>query len=322
MLGRPRHRSRLLLVLAVAALVLGAGLPATRGSAPASGIHLTLSSDGTISAGLETVVANGSALRYAMDGYFGPLVALFPGTNASRAAILAEINATESNPLFAGLFGDRDGRVNTVDVQRFVALIDSEAKLIPVSTITGVLNVTMDGNVPVSDQLQGVSFSNALGADDSSAPIGVTATLAVVFSWSGVGSAHTFQVAWNLPAILGNLSVPVSPVNVSFVTPAAITITSVTGLNATSVSNDPFGWGSASASGQYIPLPGHTIVIKFGPSFPTGDALIVGAIVVAAGVGVGLVVRRWRRRQRKSATPPSESSSKGEAGVGPSSGSE
>lgn len=322
MLGRPRLGSRLLLVLAVAALGLGAGLPATSGSAPASGIHLTLSSDGTISAGLETVVANGSALRYAMDGYFGPLVALFPGTNASRAAILAEINATESNPLFAGLFGDRDGRVNTVDVQRFVALIDSEAKLIPVSTITGVLNVTMDGNVPVSDQLQGVSFSNALGADDSSAPIGVTATLAVVFSWSGVGNAHTFQVAWNLPAILGNLSVPVSPVNVSFVTPAAITITSVTGLNATSVSNDPFGWGSASASGQYIPLPGHTIVIKFGPSFPTGDALIVSAIVVAAGVGVGLVVRRWRRRRRKSATPPSESSSKGEAGVGPSSGSE
>jgi hypothetical protein len=320
-LGRPRPASRLFLLLAVAAILLEAGIPATVGTAPSSGISLALSSDGTIASGLETVVANGSALRYAMDGYFGPLVALFPGTNASRAALLAEINATESNPLFAGLFGDHDGQVNSLDVQRFVSLIDSEAKLIPVSTFTGVLNVTMDGNGPTSDQLQGISFSNAVGPDSSAAPIGLTATLALSFTWSGDSMAHTFQVAWNLPSILGNLSLPVGAVNVSFGTPAAITITSVSGMNRTSITNDPFGWGSASVSGQYTPLPGHSIVIKFGPSFPTGDALIIGAIAVAAGVLLGLLVLRGRRGRRQRMSSPPAHISNEESGVGPSSGS-
>ncbi|MGC2288604.1 MAG: hypothetical protein WA688_01935 [Thermoplasmata archaeon] len=312
--------SRILLLLALAAMLLESLAPATLGGTPSSGIALALGSDGTVDAGLATVVANGSALRYAMDGYFGPLIDTLPGTNASKAALLAEINATESNPLFAGLFGDHDGRVNTLDVQRFVSLIGSEAKLIPVTAITGVLNVTLDGNDPTSDLLQGVSFSNAPGPDNSSAPIGVTATLAVTFAWSGTGNSHTFQVAWNLPSILGNLSVPVTAVNVTFTTPAAITITSITGLNRTQISNDVFGWGSASASGQYTPLPGHTVVIKFGPSFPTGDAVIVGTIVVVAGLLVGLLLFR-RRRRRRSATPPPGLAVNKESGVGPSSGS-
>jgi len=321
-LGRLRLAPRLLLLVAVAAMVLEAWAPAAMGTTPSSGVTLTLGSDGTVAAGLETVITNGSALRYAMDGYFGPLVRLLPGTNASRATLLAEINSTENNPLFAGLFGSRNGRVDSTDVSRFVGLIDSEARLIPVTAITGVLNITMDGTGPTSDRLEGVSFSNAPGPDNSSAPIGLTAALAAAFTWSGAGNAHTFEVAWNLPSILGNLSLPVQAVNVSFATPTAITITSVTGLNETQISNDPFGWGSASASGQYTPLPGHTVVIKFGPSFPTGDALIVGAIVIAAGLAVGLLLARRRRGRRKSTTPPPGPPSTAEPGVGPSSGSE
>ncbi|MGA7861249.1 MAG: hypothetical protein WCB19_05275 [Thermoplasmata archaeon] len=322
MLGRLRFAPRLLLLFAVAGLVLEASAPAAIGGAPSSGITLTLGSDGAVIAGLETVATNGSALRYAMDGYFGPLVELLPGTNASRTALLGEISSAESNPLTAGLFGSRSGRVDSTDVSRFVGLIDSYAKYIPVTAITGVLNVTIDGTGPASDQLRGVSFSNAPGSDNSSAPIGLTATLAAAFTWSGLGNAHTFQVAWNLPSILGNLSLPVQAVNVSFATPTAITITSVTGLNATQISNDPFGWGSASVSGQYTPLPGHTVVIKFGPSFPTGDALIVGAIVIVAGLAVGLLLARRRRRRRQSTTPPPVPASTAEPGVGPSSGSE
>jgi hypothetical protein len=319
MLGHTPTGSRILLLLAVAATILVALAPLASGSTPASGISLTLASNGTLAAGLDTVVANGSALRYAMDGNFTPLVEALPGTAASKSALLAEINATEA--LLPGAFGDHDGVVNAVDLQRFESLLMTESKDIPVSSITGLLNVTLDGKAPFSDQLQGITFSNALGPDPSPAPIGVSADLALAFSWSGVGHAHTFEVAWNLPSILGNLSLPVPAVNVSFGTPAAVTITSVTGLNGTRISNDPLGWGAGSASGQYTPLPGRDVVIKFGPSFPTGDALIIGAVVVAAGVGVGVWLLRRRRGRQRSEVPPPGPSSNDQSGVGPSSGS-
>jgi hypothetical protein len=320
-LGALRFCLRLGLALAVAALVLEAWAPATVATAPTSGVALVLSSDGTISTGLDFVVANGSSLRYAMDGNFTPLVDMLPESNASKASFLSLISSLESDPVTAGLFGDHDGKVNSLDVSRFQALITTESKYVPTATITGVLNVTMDGTGPTSDQLAGITFSNALGPDTSSAPVGVIATLSVVFDWSGVGNAHTFQVAWNLPSLLGNLSVPVTAVNLSFATPPAITITSVTGLNESHVSNDPFGWGSASASGQYTPFPGHSIVIKFGPSFPTGDALIIGAVVVAAGAGVGFVLLRRRRGRRKNTSLPPGPAAETGRGVGPSSGS-
>jgi hypothetical protein len=310
----------LLLLFVVLAIVVGAWAPVATAATPSAGITISLGTDGTVTTGLEAVVANGSTLRYAMDGYFGPLVEALPGSNATKAALLAEINATESNPFTAGLFGSRSGKVDSTEVARFQSLILSEAKLIPLSTFTGVLNVTMDNQGPLSDQLQGIAFSNAEGPDNSSAPMGVTATLAVVFSWSGVGSSHVFQVAWNLPSVLGNLSIPAPPVNVSFTTPKAITITSVSGLNRTQISNDPFGWGSASASGLYTPLPGHTIVIRFGPSFPTGDVLIVG-IVGAVVVASGAFLLLRRRRRRKSTTAPAPPASSRSEGVGPSSGS-
>ncbi|MFZ0830378.1 MAG: hypothetical protein WCB18_08745 [Thermoplasmata archaeon] len=303
MLGPLRLATRLLLLAVTVALMLEAFAPLAIASAPAPGITITLASDGSVSTGLETVVSNGSSLRGAMDGYFGPLIETLPGTNATRAALLAEINATESNPFTAGLFGSRSGRVDSGEVAKFQNLILSEAKLLPLSDFTGLLNVTMDGRAPLSDQLQGIAFTNAPGLDNSSAAMGVVATLYVVFSWSGVGSSHVFQIAWNLPAILGNLSIPLQPVNLSFATPQAVTITSVTGLLGTQISNDPFGYGSASASGQYTPLPGHTIVIRFGPSFPTGDVLIGGLIGAAVVATVAVVLLRRRRRQR-AVTPP------------------
>lgn len=316
MIRRPLGRwatGALLILLVVVSVPLARAAPAPAGAT------LALGSNGSLSAGLTTVVANGSALRYAMDGYFGPLVEELPGTNASRAALLAEINATESNPLLAGLFGDHDGRVDSaVDVPRFESLVLSEAKLIPVSTFSGLLNLTLDGKGPLSDLLTAITFSNAPGPDNSTAPIGITATLALAFSWSGTGSSHTFEISWNLPSILGNLTVSVPNVNVSFRTPAAITITSVQGLTDTQISNDPFGWGAASASGQYTPLPGHTIVIRFGPSFPTGDVLIGGVAAAAVLGGIAYALVRRRRHRSK---PPSDQKTGPDAGVGPSSGS-
>ena len=318
MLGRPGPAARILLLVAVAALVLEAGQVAGQAPSPLPTIGLTLGSDGTLTSGLGGTVANGSALRYAMDGYFGPLIESLPGNNSSKASLLATINATENNPLLAGLFGDRDGRVDgSVDVPRFESLLLNEAKLVPLTTITGVLNVTLDGKGPTSERLQGIYFNNAPAPDSSPASIFVSATVVATFAWSGIGATHTFEVAWNLPSVLGNLTGGVQAVNISVGTPSATTITSVTGLNGTQISNDPLGSGEAHASGQYTPLPGHTVVVQFGPAFPTGDALILGSVAILAGLGLGFLLLRRRRRRRNRPVPISVS----DPGVGPSSGS-
>lgn len=311
----------LLLLGALVVLLVGAAGPGARAASPSNGVALSLDSQGTVTAGLTATIPNGSALRYAMDGYFGPLVDSLPISNATKASILSTINASEQNPITAGLFGGRTGTVDGVDVARFQNLLISEAKLIPVSALTGVLNVTMDGKGPTGELLETVTFSNAEGPDNSSSPIGTTATLSITFVWSGVGNSHSFQVAWNLPSLLGNLSLPVSPVNISFSTPNAITITSVSGLTSSQISNDPFGWGPASVSGQYTPLPGHTVVIRFGPSFPTGDVLVIGAVVAAAILAVAFVLLRRRRRRRPPASPAPGAAAETGTGVGPSSGS-
>lgn len=327
MLGRFRPVLPLLLCGTVALLLVAGLPPAVEGapfmpSGPSSGVFISLGAAGTLTADLSTVVSNGSALRYAMDGNFTPLIDELPGTNASRQALLHNISAIEGNPVFAGLFGDHDGRVDDlVDIPHFASLINYSARLIPVSTFTGLLNVTLDGKAPTSVTFQGVSFSNAAGPDSSTAPIGLTATLGAAFSWSGVGNAHTFETTWNLPSILGNLTLPVQSVQLSFTTPTGTTITSVTGLANSQVSNDALGWGAASASGEYTPLPGHDVVVKFGPSFPTGDAVIIGAVVVAGGVGTGWLLLRRRRGRRGSAVPPPGPSAAPDSGVGPSSGS-
>ncbi|MCI4353212.1 MAG: hypothetical protein L3K14_07515 [Thermoplasmata archaeon] len=319
MLGRPRPPvARLLLGISLVALILGAGAPAVAANGPSGGVAFSLGSDGSLAAGLTTTATNGSALRYAMDGNFGPLVAALPANASTKNALLAAITAAENNPFLAGWFGDHDGRVDAVvDLPHFQNLITNEAKLIPVSTITGVFNVTLDGNKPTSQGLQGVSFSNALGSDASSAPIGVTSNLGATFTWNAAAATHVFELAWNLPSILGNLTTGVPSVNLSFATPNAYTITSATGLNGTRVSNDPLGWGNARVSGEYTPQPGNTVVIHLSQSFPTGDAVIIGAVAVLAGLGLGLILLRRRRRRRNRPLPPAVS----DPGVGPSFGS-
>lgn len=320
-------RGRLLRLLGVLAIAVSVGVsvaPPGLASAPTAGVTLTLGGDGTVTAALETVVSNGSALRFAMDGNFSPLVDSLPGTNASRASLLLTISLLEANPLDAGFFGDHDGRVDAVvDVPHFQNFINYAAHLVPLSSFTGILNVTLDARTPTAENLQAISFSNAVAADTSVASIGVTATTVANFAWSGTTNAHTFELAWNLPSALGNLSVPVEALNLSFTTPAGVSITSATGLSGTRITNDPSGWGSASASGQYTPLPGHNVVVQFGPAFPTGTVAVITSVSGAAVAAVGLLLLRRRRRQRHTivALPPGATSSP-ESGVGPSSGSE
>jgi hypothetical protein len=320
---RPRPIRRLPLVLAaVSLLAVAALLPALGTSAPTPGVGLMLGSDGSITTQLTTVDPNGSALRYAMDGNFEPLVYALPGNNSTKATLLATINATESNPLLAGLFGDHDGQVDAyVDVPRFQSLILNEAKLIPSSTLIGALNISLDATPATTVTLQGVSFSGAEGPDSSIQPIGISATLLASFAWSGVDASHVLEVAWNLPALVGNLSVGAAAVNLSFTTPNAVTIVSATGMAGTQIENDPLGWGPARVSGEYTPLAGHVVTIDFGPAFPTGDALLLGAVAVAAGAIIGTILVRRRRGRSPSGAPPPGPLDGGGPGVGPSSGS-
>lgn len=85
-----------LLAAGAGALVRGPSaraLPAVGTSA----LSVTLQNDGTL---LGTIVVwdpNGSALRYAIDGDFQPLVNALPVNASTRSGILANLNATESN---------------------------------------------------------------------------------------------------------------------------------------------------------------------------------------------------------------------------------
>ncbi len=283
------------LVVAVAAL----GLPSASRAAslPVAGVNFSVAANGTISASLTSVLANGSALRFAMDGDFNPLIDALPLTAAQRSTLLATLNATETNPLFAGLFGDHDGQVDyPVDVARFQALLSAEASLFPAGAFTGIVNITLDGQLPSSETFGAVRFLGAAGPNSSSAPIAIQGTLTASFTSGGAGVPHTFRLGWNLPALLSNLSPPASSANFSLTTSAAQSIGSVAGLTQVTIANDPFGWGPASVSGHYVPAPGHNVTIQFGPAFPTGYALIVGGAAVALGVSVGLLARRRRRR--------------------------
>ncbi len=303
-------RTALVVALPVVLAVTALGLPsASRATGlPGAGVGFSVAANGTISASLTSVLANGSALRFAMDGDFNPLIDALPLTAAQRSTLLATLTATESNPIFAGLFGDHDGKVDyPVDVARFQALLSAEASLFPAGAFTGIVNLTLDGQVPVSEAFGAVTFLGAAGPNNSSAPIAIQGTLTASFSSGGAGVPHTFRLGRNLPALLSNLSPPTSSANFSLTTSAAQSIGSVAGLTQVTIMNDPFGWGPASVSGQYVPAPGHNVTIQFGPAFPTGYALIVGGAAVALGISVGLLGRRRRRRRAMPQPPPTGS---------------
>jgi hypothetical protein len=247
-----------------------------------------------VTVALSVVDANGSALRYAMDGNFTPIVAAF-GLNASeRAYVLASIAAAESSPLTASLFGNRDGTVEPSEVALFSDLLRDEAGVLPAATFTGlgVIGLTLNGDKPGSAMFEGVTFAGAVGPDASTAPITITSTTSEAFLPEG--TSGTLVAAWNF-TIAGTFVLPAPNATLSVTTPAGTTIGTATGLVSESVTNDPLGWGPATASGQVGPSSTGSATVGFHPSFPLGDVLIAVAAAGAVGAAAFLL---WRRRRR------------------------
>jgi hypothetical protein len=268
------------------------------------GAHLSVGTDGSVGIALSIADPNGSALRYAMDGNFSPLIAAIPGNASSHASILAQVELAESSPFLAGLFGNHDGTVEPSEVGLFEGLLRDEAGSIPSAALTGggILNLTLNGHSPGSASFDGVTFSGAPGPDTSSAPITVTSSTTDAFLPEG--TSGTIGIAWNLMAGGGLIAAAVPNVTLSVTTPAGTAITSTSGIQGANVANDLLGYGSPTASGLIGTSPTGTASIAFHPAFPLGDVLIgVGLAAALAVLGVFLWRRRVRRKREASDAP-------------------
>lgn len=286
-------RRALGVALSVLALLVVTAAP---GGATGPSAHLGVGTDGSIGVALTVVDPNGSALRFAMDGNFTPLIDLIPGNASSHASILAQVETAESSPFLAGLFGNHDGTVEPSEVGMFESLLRDEVGSIPSSALTGggILNLTLNGQAPGSASFEGVGFGGAPGSDASTAPITVTSS--TTDSFLPEGSTGTVGLAWNFTGAGGLIAVAVPNVSLSVTLPAATTVTATTGIQGASVSNDPLGYAAPTASGLIGTSPTGTASISFHPAFPLGDVLI--------GVGVGAAVAVvgfyfWRRRAKR-----------------------
>ena len=280
---------------AVALLLFGlALLPAF---ASASSATVAVGSDGTVGVSFSVEDANGSTLRFAMDGNFTPLIDALPLNASQKSSALAAIHSAESSPLLASLFGNRDGTVEPSEVSMFSSLLRDEASAIPSGALTGgsFLSTTLNGNAPGSANFGGATFSGAPGPDSSSAPI--TITTSSTESFLPEGSSGTLVVTWNLTIATG-IAIPAPNATVTVTTPAGTSITTATGLQGESVHNDLLGYGAPSATGSVGAGPTGSATVAFHPAFPLGDVLI-GVAIAALAVVLALLYRRRVRRARE-----------------------
>ncbi len=281
-----------------AVLLLVAAATAPAAGSPGGSVSLTLGASGALNATVAFTDPNGSALRYAMDGNFTPLVDALVTNATQRATILAQIATAESTPIIGAFFGNRDGTVVASEVTLFESLIEQQVQLLPASSLTGGggVGLVLDGAPPTSAHLDSVSFANATGPVSSSQPILVTSALSYQFTY-GSGS-HSLALTFN------NSSTGLVPaggevsVTVSLTTPAATAVTGATGFNTTSVANDLWGLGPAHFSGTYDSSSGHPVSIAFGPAFPTAYVALGAAVAALVLLGALLLWRRRRRARR------------------------
>jgi hypothetical protein len=283
-------------------LLAGPGLIASvRGASttpgPGQGVALTLTSGGALTASFSIVDPNGSALRYAMDGNFTPLILSLPLSATNRTLALTEISTLEAEPLLSGLFGNRDGSVEADEVTNFAHLLEVGSRDVPGTLLTGVdgFNATLDGQAPSSVVLSSITFANATGADTSSLPLTIESDLAAQFG--AVGSPSVLALDLPVSTLPTGIPVGLLSVPVSFAGPAATTITSVSGLVGESTTNDPLGWAAPSAQGNYPLGSPSAIQFHFEAAFPVGDVLVIGLSIVALVIAVALLARRRRRRR-------------------------
>jgi hypothetical protein len=270
-------------------------------SASAASVVLSFDGAGHLSAQLQVTAQNGSALREAMDGSFGPLVDLISTNASQRASILAQISAAESTPFVSAYFGNRDGTVSASEVSLFETLLQQESQLLPSSSFTSspALAVTLDGAAPTSITLTGVSFQDATGPADSTAPVIVAPSVALDFPFSG--SSHVLALSANITAVGFTLSPVLGNVNLTLSLPNGQAVTQSAGFSNAQIQNDLLGWGPSSFSGTYAPSTHGEISVSFGAAFPAGDVLVVA---LAAAVGIVLALLWLRRRRRPTGLPP------------------
>ncbi|HZY70704.1 MAG TPA: hypothetical protein VFF67_06990 [Thermoplasmata archaeon] len=264
-----------------------------------SSLTVVLSNDGTLAGSLVAWDTNGSALRYAIDGDFRPLLDLLPINASTRSALLANLNASESNPLVAGLFGNHDGSVEPGEVSQFADLVTTEAQYFPASFLNpSFVHLTVDGGGATAYTFTGLGLPGAVGPDRSTTPIAIEANVSYHFPITG--ASHTVRLQWVVP--VGFSLVAPGPIDFAVSGPAGTSVTSTSGLGSAAVRNDPLGWGTSAASGTVDPTTDGNATVAFGPAFPIGDILVVLAVAGPAGV-VGAVLLRRRRRHRP---PPAD----------------
>jgi hypothetical protein len=299
-LGRRREHLR----AALATMVLAVLLVLTPPLGTAASITGTIGGSGSLGLTLTGSVANGSAIRSAMDGNFTPFLHALPVNATTRATAATDIDLAESTFPLSSLFGNRDGTVEPNEVTQFSNLLEQEAQLLPAGSLTPTtfVTLTLDGATATSSQLGPLVFVNATGPVSSTAPLGISAS--VTYQFPSSGSDHTLVLGTNLSGANIDLALFTGAVAISLSTPSATTITGANGLESTDIHNDVYGWGSASVSGNFAPGTASSASISYGPSFPTGDVLLATPVVFLVVIAALLLIRR-RRRRTPPAAPPS-----------------
>jgi hypothetical protein len=297
-----RSPRRALVLSLTTLLVLGGLLPAIAGARGATEpVTLILSPGGTLDTNLSVEIQNGSAIRFALDGNFTPLLAELPLSSANRSIYASEIALLESNPFTGGLFGNRDGTVEPYEVTDFDELVQEESRLLPAGTLTGgvAFQITLDGQGPTDATVEGVQVADALGPDSSAAPVTVSVLVNYAFPLSG--SSHTLGLTWpSSPVVLSTLL----NFQLTFLAPAGDSITGSTGFTSTSVNNDLLGFAPGKLNGQFSPATSTGVTIQFGTAFPLG--IIVTVVGIAGAVVLLLLFLRVRSRRRRLAAEKEE----------------
>ncbi|MCI4340704.1 MAG: hypothetical protein L3J73_05515, partial [Thermoplasmata archaeon] len=161
------------------------------------------------------------------------------------------------------------------------------------------VSYTLAGARAVSTRLTGFSFTNGPVSVASSDPIVVATTLAYSFPYSGAG--HELALTTNLTPTAIPITLLTGSIDVHITTPSRTAVTSTSGFDSVTVSNDAWGWGAPSLSGTFTPTTSGRLSVAFGSAFPTGDLLIAAPIVALGALAAGFYLRRRRRRRAASA---------------------
>ena len=260
-------------------------------------LSLDLRANGELLSDARATIANGSLLRFAIDGNFSPLLGALPLNDSTRNSIAQAIYSAEGGQ-FATFFGNHDGRVEPGEVDSFQSLLIADSGVFPTWLILAgsAPSVTIDGQAAAAMQLVAVQITGGVGLDTSPAPVSIFAQRSDQYVYGSGG--HLLTISWNLFSASTVLGAP-RPLNVSLRLPDATQVESTSGFLSASTAQDPWGLAAASLSGSAQPSSAAPLTVRFSPAFPWAMVvIIVGVAGVAASLAVIWRVRRRSRRGR------------------------